>query len=97
MLNNWIEGDAHFGAPFQIGFPLKGRRFVHVLDEMTIAALLEELGTVPDLISYLKCKEEYFGTPGIHMQIAGEEELLAQYMCTMEDGQHTLPKLSPRN
>lgn len=93
MLSNWLEGDAHLEAPFQVGFPLKEKRFAHVLDEMTIEALLEELDTVPDLISYLQCKEKYFGAPDMRMQIAGEEELLAQYMCTMERGRHALPKI----
>lgn len=47
MLNSMLEGDAHHGTPFQIGFPLKNRRFVHVLDEMTVDVLLEELDTAP--------------------------------------------------
>ena len=66
---------------------------MHVLDEMTVDVLLEELDTVPDLLAYLECKEAYFGTRGVFMHVAGEEELLAQYMCTMEDGRHALPKV----
>ena len=93
MLNSLLEGDAHHGSPFEVGFPIKGRRFVHVLDEMTVDALLDELDTVPDLVAYLECKEAYFGTRGVFMHVAGEEELLAQYMCTMEDGKHALPKV----
>ena len=62
MLNSTLEGDAHYGAPFRIGFPLKGRRFVHVLDEMTVDILLEELDTVPDLVNYLACKEQYLSS-----------------------------------
>lgn len=95
MLNSLLEGDAHHGSPFEVGFPLKGRRFVHVLDEVTVDALLEELDTVPDLLAYLECKEAYFGTQGVFIHVAGEEELLAQYMCTMEDGKHALPKVPP--
>ena len=93
MLNSMIEGDVHYEHPFECGFPLKGRRFVHVLDEVTIDALLEELDTVPDFVDYLACKERYFGTNGVFMHIAGEEELLARYMCTMESGRHALPKV----
>ena len=93
MLNSSLEGDAHYKHPFEIGFPLKGRRFVHVLDEMTVDALLEELDTVPDLVDYLVCKERYFSSPGVFMHVAGEEELLAQYMCTMQGGKHALPKV----
>jgi hypothetical protein len=95
MLNSMLEGDAHYEHPFEVGFPLKGRRFVHVLDEMTVDALLEELDTVPDLIDYLICKERYFGANGIFMHVAGEEELLAQYMSTMENGRHALPEVPP--
>ena len=95
MLNRLLEGHAHYEHPFQIGFPLKGRRFVHVFDEMTVDAILGELDTVPDLVDYLVCKERYFGVNCAYMHIAGEEELLAQYMCTMEDGRHVLPKVPP--
>jgi hypothetical protein len=95
MLNSMLEGDAHYERPFEIGFPLKGRRFVHVLDEVTVDALLEELDTVPDLVDYLACKERYFGANGVFMHVAGEEELLAQYMCTMENGRHALPTVPP--
>ncbi len=93
MLNSMLEGDAHYEHAFEVGFPLKGRRFVHVLDEVTVDVLLEELDTVPDLVNYLACKERYFGANGIFMHFAGEEELLAQYMCTMENGRHALPKV----
>ncbi|MEC4242349.1 hypothetical protein [Pseudomonas sp. DSV-1] len=95
MLNSMLEGNAHYEHPFEVGFPLKGRRFVHVLDEVTVDALLEELDTVPDLVDYLVCKERYFSANGVVMHVAGEEELLAQYMCTMENGRHTLPKVPP--
>ena len=95
MLNSMLEGNAHFEHPFEVGFPLKGRRVVHVLDEVTVEVLLEELDTVPDLVDYLSCKERYFGANGVFMHVAGEEELLAQYMCTMENGRHALPNVPP--
>lgn len=93
MLNSMLEGDAHYEYPFEVGFPLKGRHFIHVLDEVTVDDLLEELDTVPDLVDYLACKERYFGASGVFMHVAGEEELLAQYMCTMENGRHALPNV----
>lgn len=95
MLNNMLERDTHYEHPFEVGFPLKGRRFVHVLDEMTVDALLEELDTLPDLVDYLTCKEDFFGTNGLFVHVAGEEELLARYMCTIENGRHALPKVPP--
>jgi hypothetical protein len=91
MLDSTIEGDAHHETPFRVGFPLPGRRFVHVLDEMTLDVLLEELDTAPDLIAYLECKEAYFCRPWLN--VAGEEQLLARYMCTMKDGKHALPTI----
>ena len=95
MLNSMLEAEAHREHPFEVGFPLKGHRFVHVLDELTVDVLLEELDTVPDLVDYLSCKERYFVANGVFMHVAGEEELLAQYMCTMENGRHALSKLPP--
>lgn len=95
LLNNMLEADDHYTTPFQVGFPLKGRRFIHILDEVTVDLLLEELDTVPDIVAYLSCKESFFGSGGVYMNVAGEEELLAQYMCTMEDGRHALPKIPP--
>ncbi|SIP87813.1 hypothetical protein SAMN05421829_101131 [Aromatoleum tolulyticum] len=95
MLNSMLEGDAHYERPFEVGFPLKGRRFVHVVDEVTVDVLLEELDTVPDLVDYLVCKERYFGANGVFMHVAGEEDMLARYMCTMENGRHVLPKVPP--
>jgi hypothetical protein len=95
MLNSMLEGDAHYERPFEVGFPLKGHRFVHVLDEVTVNTLLEELDTVPDLVNYLACKERYFSANGVFMHVAGEEELLAQYMCTIEKGRHALPTVPP--
>lgn len=95
MLNSMLEGKAHYERPFEVGFPLQGRRFLHVLDEVTVDILLEELDTVSDLVDYLACKERYFGANGVFMHVAGEEELLAQYMCTMENGRHALPNIPP--
>ena len=93
MLNNTIVGDAHYGTPFRVGFPLQSLRFVHVLDEMTVDVLLEELDTVPDLVAYLECKEHYLSQAGVSVTVAGEEQLLARYICTMKDGKHTLPAI----
>lgn len=96
MLNSCIRGKDHYGTPFQIGFPLESGRFVHVLDEMTVDMLLEELDTVPDLVSYLACKEAFTSTPGVVVSISGEEDILARYMMTLHDDQHVLPEI-PKN
>lgn len=92
LFNELVGKAAHAQTPFQIGFPLKSRRFVHVLDEMTVDLLLEELDTVPDLVHYLKKKEEFLQQLGVIVSVPGEEELLARYMTTMRDEEHALPK-----
>lgn len=92
LLNELVGKAAHVQMPFHIGFPLKGRRFVHVLDEMTVDLLLEELDTVPDLVGYLKKKEEFLQQPDVIVSVPGEEELLARYMSTMRDEEHAFPK-----
>jgi hypothetical protein len=93
MLDSSIRGRQHFDHPFQLGFPLESGRFVHVLDEMTVDILLEELDTVPDFVSYLACKEAFFSTPGVVIAAPGEEDVLARYMLTMRGEQHALPEI----
>lgn len=93
MLSSDIRGKEHYETPFHVGFPLESGRFVHVLDEMTVDLLLEELDTVPDLVAYLACKEAFISKPGVLVSIPGEEEILARYMATMRDGQHALPEV----
>lgn len=93
MLASDIKGKDHYERPFYVGFPLESGRFVHVLDEMTVDLLLEELDTVPDFVSYLACKEVFMSTPGVVVSIPGEEELVARYIATMRDGQHALPEI----
>ena len=93
ILSSDIRGKKHYESPFHIGFPLESGRFVHVLDEMTVDLLLEELDTVPDLVAYLACKEAFISRPGVSVFIPGEEEILARYMATMRDGQHALPEI----
>lgn len=93
MLSSDIRGKEHYANPFHIGFPLESGRFTHVLDEMTVELLLEELDTVPDLVNYLACKEAFISKPGVVVSIPGEEELLARYMATIKDGQHALPMI----
>jgi hypothetical protein len=48
---------------------------------------------VPDLVAYLECKEHYLSQAGVSVAVAGEERLLARYICTMKDDKHTLPAI----
>ena len=94
MLLTEVVGKAeHEKTPFHVGFPLESRRFVHVLDELTVDILLEELDTVPDLVNYLKRKEEFMQQPAVIVSVPGEEELLARYQSTMRDDAHAFPKV----
>lgn len=93
MLSSNIRGKEHYKSPFHIGFPLESGRYVHVLDEMTVDLLFEELDTVPDLVAYLACKAAFISKPGVIVSIPGEEEVLARYMTTLKDGQHALPEI----
>lgn len=93
MLDSGISGRDHYETPFHVGFPLESSRFVHVLDEMTVDLLLEELDTIPDFVSYLASKEAFISTPGVVVSIPGEEEILARYMVTLSDDQHALPEI----
>lgn len=94
MLLSALKGSkAHQETPFHIGQPLESGRFVHVLDEMTVDLLLDELDTVPDLVAYLRKKEEFLQTPGPIFSVPGEEELLARYLSTMRDEEHAFPKV----
>lgn len=92
ILDSSLAGPDHYEAPFRIGHPLRGR-FVHVLDEMTVDLLLEELDTIPDLVSYLDCKEAFLQKSRATLSVAGEEELLARYMTTVREGKHGLPDI----
>ena len=56
-------------------------------------ALLQELDTVPDLVTYLAKKEAYLSQRGIVFSAPGEEDLLARYMLTLEGEEHAFPKV----
>lgn len=93
LIETRLQGQEHLEHPFRIGFPAPGR-FVHVWDGATLAVLLEELDTVPDLVAYLVAKEAFLQQPGVLLTVAGEEELLVRYMTTpLRDGQHVFPEI----
>lgn len=92
MIDTSLEGRAHLQVPFRIGWPADKKRFVHVLDEMTIDVLLEEFDTVPDLIEYFDAKERFLTSVPI-VTVAGEEQLVARYQMSFEGGRHVLPEV----
>lgn len=74
LIDTLIDGDVHYKNPFRVGWPAANKRFIHVLDEMTLNILLEELDTVPDIIEYLQQKEVFLTQPGVNVVVAGEEQ-----------------------
>lgn len=79
---------AHTPYPFMVGYPLDSRRFVHVLDEVSVELLLDELDTVPDLVAYLRAKEALLQQRGRSFFITREEELLAYYLTNLIGDEH---------
>ncbi len=65
--------------PFVINDIDPRKTFVHVLDELTLSLLLEELDTTADFVKYLSAKEAFIRS-GILQSSPGEEELLAHYI-----------------
>ncbi|MEG0719965.1 MAG: hypothetical protein RR811_15895, partial [Comamonas sp.] len=86
FLNNQLIGKEHYEEPFHIGWPLGLDEFVHVLDDLTLSLLLQELDTVADFTDYLAKKEKLLRMPGCHFLIPGEEELLTMYLSTVHKG-----------
>ncbi|WP_254562492.1 hypothetical protein [Dyadobacter diqingensis] len=81
-------------TPFIMG-DISGRKtFVHILDDVAFELILTCLDTVTDFVNYIN-KREKFLKSGFLVQAAGEEELLADYLQTLDvDKEHnfTYPK-----
>ncbi|MDO8770876.1 MAG: hypothetical protein Q7K57_19640 [Burkholderiaceae bacterium] len=92
MLNTRLVGGVHEQEPFQIGWPLGPHKFVHVLDDLTLSLLMNELDTVADFTGYLTKKEKLFRKSGCEFIIPGEEDLLTAYISNVaRDGAHNFP------
>lgn len=65
--------------PFIIGDLNPEKTFVHILDEITLDLILDELDTISDFTRYLKEKESAI-RDGFLKLAAGEEDLLAHYL-----------------
>ncbi|WP_285421877.1 SEC-C domain-containing protein [Pseudomonas sp. efr-133-TYG-23] len=81
--------------PFFVGEVDRNKTFVHVLDEVGIGVLLDELNTPTDFINYLESKERAVRERNLLFSL-GEEETLAYYL--QEDGGFgygDIPNLTP--
>lgn len=62
--------------------------FLHVIDEAALKILITELDTISDFLNYLTKKEQFIES-GRLCSAAGEEELLAYYLSSMNpSGEH---------
>ena len=86
MINSSIKGavnhymGANGGIPFCIGDIDPSRTFVHVLDDTSLDIVLNTLDTISDFVSYLDKKEKLIRSDTT-IFAAGEEDLLAYYLC----------------
>ncbi len=78
--------------PFTVGWVFTEKPYVHVFDDVTLDILLGELDTVSDFTAYLRKKEDFIGK-GHLGSAAGEEDLLAAYLRTMNAAEeHDFPR-----
>lgn len=95
MIDTGLVGKSkHLERPFTIGWPAGRDRFVHVLDELTLNVLLDELDTVPDLVAYFSEKERFLNSAR-YVSAPGEEELITRYQTRLREGRHSLQQDIP--
>lgn len=80
VIDTSITSDRHAKRPFCIGWQLSDRHCIHVLDELTLEVLMQELDTARDFIRYLGKKEELLSKVGMEYVVPGEEDLIAAYL-----------------
>jgi hypothetical protein len=88
-----MQADPAACEPFRVGWFDHRRTFVHVLDDASLDILLATRDTITDFMHYLRAKESYLETirsRNIKLFCTGEEELLAQYLLTLVDNEHSL-------
>ncbi|WP_152612623.1 hypothetical protein [Leisingera sp. ANG-M7] len=84
---NWPK-DPSTATPFAIGDASPDGSFVHVLDDVSLDIVMQELDTVRDFTDYLEKKEEFVRS-GRLLRAHGEENLLAYYAIRInKEGDH---------
>lgn len=94
MIMPTVSGDDHLrpekegGRPFVVGQVTPRKGFVHVLDEVSLEAVLSTLDTISDFVAYLQKKENFILSGRLGLAY-GEEDLLAYYLKDINDaGEH---------
>lgn len=91
MIEPSVIGRAQESRPFTVGDIDSDRPFVHILDDTSFNILLRQLDTISDFTRYLGEKEALIRSGRLSLA-AGEEELLALYLETMnERAEHSFP------
>lgn len=91
-----LSGKDHYAdsgtcRPFEVGWLDPDRGFVHVLDDMSLEILLGTRDTITDFCEYLRWKEELLQSArckGVRFMYCGEEDLVANYLMVLKNGQH---------
>jgi len=89
ILRTDLRGFREHTVPFAIGDLDPERTFVHVLDDTTLDLVMSTLDTTPDFLRSFREKERVCRAHT--MFVAGEENLLAQFLTNIDDnGDHAL-------
>jgi hypothetical protein len=87
-LRLWPIDVDHATKPFCVGRMDRSKGFIHVLDEVSLDAVMGALDTIVDFIWYLRKKENLI-MAGRLASAEGEQELLARFLRNMgPDGLH---------
>ena len=95
MLASWLHGTDHATPsehflPFTFGWADDSRRFVHVMDDVTLDLVMGELDTISDFVQYLSAKEQFFNLPN-RILCAGEKEFLGFYLENLDKNGNFVP------
>ncbi|MDO9580970.1 MAG: hypothetical protein Q7J06_10470, partial [Bacteroidales bacterium] len=83
------QGDEHYAFPFHVGHVNPTKGFVHVFEEFTLDAVLREMDTATDFITYLSKRERLLTQDRPIIMATGEEQLLSIYLTKTDDqGEH---------
>jgi len=95
MIDSTLVGAQHYapfrddGKPFTIGQLDPARGYVHVLDDTSLAIVMNTLNTITDFVTYLSRKEKLICSGQVSLFATGEEDLLAFYLGKLNEwGEH---------
>ena len=87
-----VSGEKEPSDLFKIGKFSNAAGFIHVLDDVSLSIVMENLDTVQDFAAYLSEKEDWVSS-GKDIIAYGEEDVLAYYLgYTNEEGEHKISR-----